>query len=239
MALSSEDDAAAPHFAEVLKLAFVDGLGIRAIAGRLHMSRRTVRRILDGERSKNGARANAASSRPSLLGAYDGAIRQMLSETPELRAPAVLERLRPLGYRGGVTILRDRLRQLRPHAEREPFLTLDFAPGAAFFCLGCEDRSGAEHRAFEGADLPGESSYAGLEMFRCRPTVVDGHNLSRYYDITRAQMRRQGAGNTKAHQTIRALDRVLDESGRALPVSRADHDGKSRRARDLRFRGEA
>ena len=131
MALSSEDDAAAPHFAEVLKLAFVDGLGIRAIAGRLHMSRRTVRRILDGERSKNGARANAASSRPSLLGAYDGAIRQMLSETPELRAPAVLERLRPLGYRGGVTILRDRLRQLRPHAEREPFLTLDFAPGAA------------------------------------------------------------------------------------------------------------
>jgi transposase len=131
MALSSEDDAAAPHFAEVLKLAFVDGLGIRAIAGRLHMSRRTVRRILDGERSKKGARAIAASPRPSLLGAYDGAIRQMLSETPELRAPAVLERLRPLGYRGGVTILRDRLRQLRPHAEREPFLTLDFAPGAA------------------------------------------------------------------------------------------------------------
>jgi hypothetical protein len=112
-------------------------------------------------------------------------------------------------------------------------------PSAAFFCLGCEDRSGAEHRAFEGADLPGESGHAGLEMFRCRPTVADGHNLSRYYDITRAQIRRQGAGNTEAHQAIRALNRFLDESGRALPVSGADHDGKSRRARDLRFRGEA
>ena len=32
--------------------------------------------------------------------------------------------------------------------------------------------------------------------------------------------------------------RVLDESGRALPVSRADDDGKSRCARDLRFGSE-
>jgi transposase len=127
----SDDDstAQAQRFADVLKLAFVDGLGVRAIARRLHVGRKTVRRILDRERRKQVARP--AAPRPTLLGAYDGAIRQMLSDTPELRAPAVLERLRPLGYRGGVTILRDRLRQLRPHAEREPFLTLDFAPGAA------------------------------------------------------------------------------------------------------------
>ena len=124
-----DDDAQAQRFAEVLKLAFVEGLGVRAIARRLHMSRNTVRRILGRERSKRSARPAAA--RPTLLGPYHDAIRQMLSETPELRAPAVLERLRPLGYQGGVSILRDRLRQLRPSAEREPFLTLDFAPGAA------------------------------------------------------------------------------------------------------------
>jgi transposase len=123
------DDAAAERFAEVLKLAFVDDLGVRAIARRLRMSRKTVRRILDRERRKQGPQP--AAPRQTLLGPYDGAIRQMLSDTPELRAPAVLERLRPLGYRGGVTMLRNRLRQLRPHAEREPFLTLDFAPGAA------------------------------------------------------------------------------------------------------------
>jgi len=55
----------------------------------------------------------------------------MLSDVPEMKAPAVLEWLRPLGYIGGITVSRDRLRRLRPHAEREPFLTLDFAPGAA------------------------------------------------------------------------------------------------------------
>ncbi len=125
----SDDDAAAQRFADVLKLAFVDDLGVRAIARRLHMARKTVRRILDRERRGRGDRATAP--RPTLLGAYDGAIRQMLSDTPELRAPAVLERLRPLGYRGGLTVVRQRLRQLRPAAEREPFLTLDFAPGAA------------------------------------------------------------------------------------------------------------
>ena len=58
-------------------------------------------------------------------------IRQLLHDTPELRAPAVLERLRPLGYQGAVSILRDRLRQLRARPVREAFLTLDFAPGAA------------------------------------------------------------------------------------------------------------
>lgn len=46
-------------------------------------------------------------------------------------ARAVLERLRVAGYSGGITILRDRLRQLRPTTHREAFLTLDFAPGAA------------------------------------------------------------------------------------------------------------
>jgi transposase len=112
----------------VLRLAFIDGLGIRAIGRRLSMSRRTVRRLLDRERRKD---TPPSAPRPSLLEAYDATIRTLLSETPELRAPAVLERLRPLGYTGGVSILRDRLRQLRPHARREPFLTLDFAPGAA------------------------------------------------------------------------------------------------------------
>jgi transposase len=123
------DEAASGRFAEVLKLAFVDGLSVRAIARRLHMARKTVRRILNRQSGKRATRP--ATARPTLLDPYDDAIRQLLSDTPELRAPSVLERLRPLGYRGGVSILRDRLRQLRPHAEREAFLTLDFAPGAA------------------------------------------------------------------------------------------------------------
>jgi transposase len=69
--------------------------------------------------------------RASILDPYAGAIRAMLEETPELKAPAVLERLRPLGYTGGVTVLRARLRSLRPRHAGRPFLTLDFRPGQA------------------------------------------------------------------------------------------------------------
>ena len=124
----SDDAADGRRFADVLRLAFIDGLGVRAIARQLSMSRKTVRRMLDRERRKGRP---PSVPRPSLLDAYDATIRALVSETPDLRAPTVLERLRPLGYRGGVSILRDRLRALRPHARREPFLTLDFAPGAA------------------------------------------------------------------------------------------------------------
>ena len=54
-----------------------------------------------------------AAPRGSQLDSYDAEIRRLVAATPELAAPAVLERLRPLGYTGGITILRDRLRRFR------------------------------------------------------------------------------------------------------------------------------
>jgi transposase len=119
-----DDDVTSHRRAEVLRLTYADGLGIRAISRQLKMARKTVRKLLDGDRAAKQNKPVVA--RAKLLGSFEGAIRQMLGETPDLRAPAMLERLRPLGYRGGITILRDHLRRLRPHAEREPFLTLDF-----------------------------------------------------------------------------------------------------------------
>jgi transposase len=90
------------------------------------MSRNTVRRML-GRAPKRDLTTQAP--RTSMLDPYDQQIRQWLDETPELKAPAVLERLRPMGYQGGVTIVRDRLQRLRPRPHRRPFLTLDFSPG--------------------------------------------------------------------------------------------------------------
>ena len=95
---------------------------------RLGMSRKTVRKILGRHCALPKP---AAESRISILDPYEPAIRAVLDDAPEMLAPAVLERLRPLGYTGGVTILRDRLRRLRPRGHREAFLTLDFAPGEA------------------------------------------------------------------------------------------------------------
>lgn len=125
--MSADEDLFSQRRAEVLRLTYAENLSVRAISRRLKIARKTVRKVLDGDRTIKSTMA----PRPRLLLPYDGAIRQVLSDTPQMRAPAMLERLRTLGYRGGITIVRERLRQLRPHAEKEPFLTLDFKPGAA------------------------------------------------------------------------------------------------------------
>jgi transposase len=119
--------ATSGRIAEVLRLGLIDGVSVRAIARRLSMARRTVRKIL----GRAPVARKPSEPRGSLLDPYDKAIRGLLADAPEMLAPAVLERLRVLGYRGGVTILRARLRTLRPRQPREAFLTLHFAPGAA------------------------------------------------------------------------------------------------------------
>lgn len=99
--------------AEVLRLRYVDGLSTRAIAAKLSMARRTVRDIL-GEKRPRPDRPRARAPRESLLAPYEGEIKKRLAEDRDLRAPALLEHLRTLGYRGGISILRERMRELRP-----------------------------------------------------------------------------------------------------------------------------
>src|SRR5271156_755195 len=115
------------NVAEVLRLGLVEGVSVRQIARQLQVSRKTVRKIL----GRHHAPAKPSTPRGSLLDPYEKAIHALLDDTPEMLAPAVLERLRPLGYTGGVTILRARLRSLRQHGQREAFLTLHFEPGSA------------------------------------------------------------------------------------------------------------
>ena len=114
--------------AEVLRLALIQGESTRAIARRLSVSRNTVRKLLGSAPPPPRA---ALPPRGSILEPYKPEIRALLEEVASMKAPAVLERLRPLGYTGGISILRDYLRASRPRPEREAFLTLDFHPGAA------------------------------------------------------------------------------------------------------------
>jgi transposase len=113
--------------AEVLKLALLDGKSARTIAKALGMSRRTVRRLLGKGPPKA---APTYVPRETMLTPYEGAMRQLLADARDVKAPAVLERLRPLGYTGGLTIVRRWLRQHRPRP-KEAYLTLSFEPGAA------------------------------------------------------------------------------------------------------------
>jgi transposase len=112
------------QLAELLRLRLLEGQSIRAIARRLGVSRRTVRRRLGQGRPTPPSQA---PRRGSVIDLFDGQIRRLLADTPDLKATTILERLRPLGYSSGITILRDRVRLLRPRPTREAFLTLDFA----------------------------------------------------------------------------------------------------------------
>lgn len=113
--------------AEVLRLRYVEGLSTRAIAKHLSMARRTIRALL-GERKPPAVTASA-TSRESILVPYEGSIRAELVRTPTLRAPAMLERLRTAGYTGGISVLRDRMRGLRPRSHAEVFSTFTTRPG--------------------------------------------------------------------------------------------------------------
>jgi transposase len=105
--------------AEVLRMRYVDGLSTRAIARKLSMSRRTVRGLLGEKLPMRPTRE--AVPRESILAPYEAEIRRRLADDRDLRAPGLLEVLRLLGYRGGISVLRERMRQLRPRPHIEVF----------------------------------------------------------------------------------------------------------------------
>ncbi len=80
-----------------------------------------------GQREQYRARRQAR--RASRLDPFKRQIVAWL-EAHRLSAMQIVQRLRSSGYQGGVTIVRDYVRQVRPPA-REAFLTLSFAPGEA------------------------------------------------------------------------------------------------------------
>ncbi len=90
-----------------------EGCSKTAIAEKLAMSRNTVDRLLSLAEPPKHQRPNAGSA----LDQRHDAIVAMLEENPKAPATVILERLRPLGYAGGITVLKERLAELRP-----PFL---------------------------------------------------------------------------------------------------------------------
>jgi transposase len=88
-----------------------EGLPRAQIARRLRMSRNTVARLLGLAEPPQYRRAAA----PSLLDPFKDAVAAMLDEDAKVPSTVVLEHLRRDGYSGGLTILKDHLRDVRPH----------------------------------------------------------------------------------------------------------------------------
>lgn len=110
---------------DVLRLHFVEHLPSRQIAARLGMARRTVRHVIRGRQTPSAPR----KPRTTQLGAYESFIRQELERVPSINAPAMLEKLRVRGYTGGISVLRDRMRALRPRPHIEVYSHFEVRPG--------------------------------------------------------------------------------------------------------------
>jgi transposase len=125
--MKPDGEARSRQLAEVLRLHLTEGKGIKAIARQLQVHRKTVRKLLGVARGV--PKEKAARARCSILDPYQEEIRQALADCADIRAPAVLDRLRALGYQGGITVVRDRLRLLRPRPRQEAFFTRSYGPG--------------------------------------------------------------------------------------------------------------
>jgi transposase len=122
------DKDRATQMAKVLELKLVKGMGIRAIHRETGLDRKTVRALL-GVAQGTAHKSKTPAPRTSMLDEHESTVRKLVEDCPSIRAPAVLDRLREKGYDGGITILRNRLRVLRPRPKQEAFLSCSYAPG--------------------------------------------------------------------------------------------------------------
>ena len=96
------------------------GMSKRAIARSLRMGRNRVNRILAKHRALRQSghstlpRPAARAPRPSKLDPYQADIKDLLDEYPDITAQRVFEEITAKGYEGGISILKERVRALRP-----------------------------------------------------------------------------------------------------------------------------
>ena len=100
-----------------------EGLNVAQIARSLAMDPRTVREWLD----EPTFRPRKKAPRPSKLDPYKPVIRQWLERHP-YSGTQIFQRLRQNGYEGGIGIVRQYVRRVRPR-KAPAFLTLHFEPG--------------------------------------------------------------------------------------------------------------
>lgn len=106
---------------QVRHLREVEGLSLRQIAAKLHLSRKKVARLVREEKMKKAA--------PSLLlQPYERLMAEWYRDYPFLKATQVYQRLQAYGYRGSYGTVKLETRRFR-QKKRECFHELEFLPG--------------------------------------------------------------------------------------------------------------
>jgi transposase len=100
------------------------GLSIRAIAYRLGLHRRTIRRALRTQRPP----VRTSATRASIIDPHRGWLLARLQQYPELSVVRLCSQLKEHGYTGGYSTVKQCVAELRPRL-KPAHLTLSFAPG--------------------------------------------------------------------------------------------------------------
>jgi transposase len=110
-------------WAEIRRLHRAEGLGVRAIGRHLGIARNTVRAALASDAPPRYER----TARGSVVDEVEPLIRELLAEVPTMPATVIAERI---GWTHGITVLRDRVRELRPlFVPPDPCQRTSYAPG--------------------------------------------------------------------------------------------------------------
>ena len=103
------------------------GLSVSAIARRVGVDRKTVRRCL--ERGLGVPVYGPRPPRPSKLAPFERFLRDRVAAFPELTGKRLLREIRELGYGGAYTIVKDFLREVRPSAPAGFEVRFETPPG--------------------------------------------------------------------------------------------------------------
>lgn len=109
------------------------GMSRTAIAEELGISRRTIHRwIASGQLDRDVSeppRYGPREPRVRKLDPYRDYVRHRLETYPELTAVRLLEEIRASGYSGGITQLKEFVREVRPRPKPEPVVRFETPPG--------------------------------------------------------------------------------------------------------------
>lgn len=111
---------------------FHGGASFRAIGRVMGIDRKTVAvviRAYQREREEPHSALGRPRSRRSQLDAYASQITALLERYPDITAVRLDEELRAAGYKGGHTMVKERLRELRPNPTQAPVIRFETGPG--------------------------------------------------------------------------------------------------------------
>jgi transposase len=121
---------------EALRLEIVQrqqqGMSLRAIANELGLTRGAVTRVvraLAAQRAGQTAPAAKPRRRGSIIDDYEPILKELLARYPNLTVERALEELRARGFQGRYTIVRQRVRLLRPRPASKPVPRFETGPG--------------------------------------------------------------------------------------------------------------